>query len=184
MEENPRLFKYFIVRFIIFTLLSAAILVLHAPLVIIYLKYFIGCLLLFYAFDELLIDALYKRKNFFHNEKIYLALVELVLALTVLCGELLPQTIYVIWATWSIIRESYEVKEIFCDFKNITPRVLSGVESVVVIVFSIMLIVEPVEHHALVHSYLLVAELIVTSLVPILEMFITKKKKPKEQQNG
>ena len=181
---EKKLAKYFIIRFIICVLLSLAVLFLHAPLVIIYLNYFIGGLLILYFIDELLIDLIYRRKKFFHNDRLYLALFELILGLTVMFGSLQTKVIYVIWATWSIIRESYEVKEIFVDFKNMTPRILSGIETVAVVTFSILLIISPVEHEALIHSYLLIAELLIMSLVPLIESFITKKKVQRREKSN
>ena len=86
------------------------------------------------------------------------------------------ESVCVIWATWSILRESYEIKEIACELKNIVPKVISGVESIVVIVFSILLLIEPGHHHALIHLYLLLAELLITPLTPLLDELLTNKK--------
>ena len=80
------------------------------------------------------------------------------------------------YSTWSIIRESYEIKELVTEIKSVTLTIISGIESIAVIVFSIMLIAEPGEHHALIHIYLLLFELILTPLVPLLDEIIEQKK--------
>ena len=58
----------------------------------------------------------------------------------------------------------------------------AGVESLVIIVFSVMLIFEPTEHHAMIHLYLLLAELIVAPLTPLVDESITKYKLKKANQ--
>ena len=60
--------------------------------------------------------------------------------------------------------------------KNIVPKILSGVESIVIIVFSILLLIEPGHHHAMIHLYLLMAELVIAPLTPLLDELLTKIK--------
>ena len=88
----------------------------------------------------------------------------------------------IIWATWSIVRESYEIKEVVSDIKSVLPKILSGAESIAVIVLSVMLILEPTEHHALIHMYMLVIELVLNPATVLLdELFIHLKEKKKAE---
>ncbi|MBQ7249942.1 MAG: hypothetical protein IJS37_01135, partial [Bacilli bacterium] len=102
--------------------------------------------------------------------------VEFIFGIVLIAAPLPFDHVCVIWATWSIIRESYEIKEIVTDFKTVTPRVLSGVESIIVIVFSVLLILNPMEHHAAIHMGLLVAELILSPLVVLIDEFLLSRK--------
>ena len=78
------------------------------------------------------------------------------------------------------MRESYELKEVVSDINSIAPKILTGAESIAVIVLSVMLILEPTEHHALIHMYMLVIELILNPLTVILdELLINLKAKKK-----
>ena len=173
MEERNHK-KYFAIKLCIFTLLAGAVFFLRAPLVV-NLNYFIGGLMLLYSLEGFLFAVLYEREHFFHNGKIYLAFIDALFGLTLLIAHVSYESVCVIWATWSILRESYEIKEIVCELKHWIPRLMSGLESVVVIVFSIMLILEPGEHHAMIHAYLLLAELIFTPVVPLLDEVLEDK---------
>ena len=59
--------------------------------------------------------------------------------------------------------------------------IVSGLESVAVIVLSVMLMIEPGEHHAMIHSYLLVAELILSGLIPVLNHRLKPEKEGREE---
>lgn len=141
-----------------------------------HLKYFIGGLMILYAFEENLFIIIYHIHHILHQDKVYLGFIELLLGIVLLCVNISFEGVCVIWATWSILREAYEIKEIACEIKTIPPKILSGIESIVVIVFSILLIANPTEHHAMVHLYLLIVELVVAPLTPLLDELLTRKK--------
>ena len=86
----------------------------------------------------------------------------------------------VIWAAWSILREAFEIKELFLKIKSVVLTIISGIESIAVIVLSVMLILEPGEHHAMIHLYLLLVELVLTPLVPLLDEVIEERKHKKD----
>ena len=176
MIEKPHL-RYHLVKLIVCVILSILVLVFREQLVHLNnLKYFIGALMVAYGLDEIAFEVYCHKLHFIHEHKTYLGLVELVLGATMLILALDYEAVCVIWATWSIIRESYEIKELVTEIKSITLTVISGVESVAVIVLSIMLIAEPGEHHATIHLYLLLFEFILTPLVPLLDEIIEQKK--------
>ena len=110
---------------------------------------------------------------------------ELILGLTTLIMPLEYSAVCIIWATWSIVRESHEIKELVTEIVSVPLTIISGLESIAVIVLSIMLIAEPTHHHAMIHIYLLLAELILTPLVPMLdEYFESKKHKANEEKQA
>ena len=84
----------------------------------------------------------------------------------------------------SICRESFEIFEIINELKHLLPRILSGVESIAVIVFSIMLILEPGEHHAMIHVYLLLVELVFSPLIPLMDELWPHKKETSEEKTA
>ena len=183
MSEKKRI-TYLLIKLVIFTILAALVLIFREGQVA-NLKPFIGALMLLYGIEGLLFEILNHHSHFLHETKSYLGFVEITFGIILLVVELQFEYVCIIWATWSIIRESYEIKEIVADMKSITPRILSGVESVIVIIFSVMLIMEPGEHHATIHMILLVAELILAPLVMLLdELIVGYKEKKKLTKNS
>ena len=172
---------YLSIKLVIFTILAVLILIFREKQVE-FLKPHIGSLMFLYGVEGMLYEFLFHRKHFFHENKVYLALIEIIFGIVIIASPLPFETVCVVWATWSIIRESHEIKEIVADFKTITPRILSGVESVVVIVFSVMLIIEPGEHHAIIHMCLLFAELILNPLVVLIDEFLIDWKEKRKQK--
>lgn len=175
---------YFCVKLAVFSLLALFVFLFRKSNVE-NLKPFIGTLMLLYGAEGFLQEIFFHRMDFVKASKSYLAFVELVFGMVLILAPLQFEYVCIIWATWSIVRESYELKEIVTDFKTITPRVLSGLESVAVMVFSVLLIMNPVEHHAIIHMTLLVLELILSPLVILIDEAILhckKKKEPQEDQ--
>ena len=174
MDEKSCI-KYNLIKLGVYIVLAVLVFIFRETLVE-NLKYFIGGLMILYAVEEVLFIILHHIHHILHEEKVYLGFIELLLGIVLLCVPVSYESVCIIWATWSILRESYEVKEIFCELHNIVPKIISGIESIVIIVFSILLIIEPGEHHAMIHLYLLLAELVVTPLTPLLDELLTKKK--------
>ena len=185
MIEKPHL-RYHFFKLIVCVILSIVVFIFREELVHLnHLKYFIGALMVAYGLDEIAFEAYCHKLHFVHEHKTYLGLVELVLGATMLFLTLDYEAVCIIWATWSIIRESYEIKELVTEIKSITLTVVSGIESIAVIILSIMLIAEPGEHHALIHIYLLIIELVLNPLIPLGDEIIEKKKaslKEKKQE--
>ena len=187
MHEEKSHIKYLIVKLAIFVVLAVLVFIFREQLVE-HLKYFIGGLMLLYGVEEVLFEVIFHGKNFWKCEKTYLGLVELILGTTLfffpLEGEVeeVVKMTCVIWAAWSIIREAFEIRELVVEIKSVVLTIISGIESVAVIVLSVMLILEPGEHHAMIHLYLLLAELVLTPLVPLLDEVIEEKKHKKAEQ--
>lgn len=184
MEEKSHV-KYYSIKLAVYAILAIFILIFRETLVHQGLKYFIGGLMLLYGLEEILFEVLYSRHHIMHQGKIYLGFIEIVLGTVVLAVNMPDEYeimyVCIIWATWSILREAYEIKEIFCEIKNLIPKIISGTESAVIIVFSILLIIEPSAHHALIHLYLLLVELIISPLTPLLDELLTKKKERSQE---
>lgn len=173
-EKNS--IKYNLIKLGVYVVLAVLIFIFREQLVE-HLKYFIGGLMILYAVEEILFIIIHHIHHILHEDKVYLGFIELLLGIVLMCVNLSYESVCIIWATWSILRESYEIKEIACELKHIVPKIVSGVESLVIIIFSILLIIEPGEHHAMIHLYLLLAELVIAPLTPLLDELLMKKKK-------
>lgn len=147
------------------------------------LQYFIGVLIVMYGIDKGVMAVFTekeKRPGLFCQSLIYLLLG--------LCTLLLfsdYKTVCVIWAVWAIMRESDELTECYEHFKERLPFILSFAESVVAIVLSITMIMEPGEHHARTHMYLLIVELMTSVIFPQLTcayIKYIKKEKPESKE--
>lgn len=147
------------------------------------LRFFIGFLIILYGLDGFVFSILFSRKNILHESKTYLAGVELLFGIILVSVPVAFEYVCVLWATWSIVRESYEIKEIVTELKAVTPKILSGIESIVVIVLSVMLICDPGEHHAMTHLYLLIIELVLSPFIPLLDNSITFYKNQKKEND-
>lgn len=132
------------------------------------LRWFIGGLIVVYGTLGILALALEKVKPIYEGHGFLFYAVEILLGLTTLFFIEEYETVCIIWAVWSILRESVELQEIVSGKLHISLGILSGVESVAVIVLSVMLMIEPGEHHAMIHSYLLCVELVLSGVVPVI----------------
>ena len=175
MEEERSHVKYYSIKLGIFVVLAVLVFVFREQLVE-NLKYFIGGLMLLYGLEELVFELIYNRHHLLHQEKLYLGFIEIMMGAILLAVNMSYESICIVWATWSIMREAYEIKEVLAEMKCFVPRFLSGAESLVVIIFSILLIITPTEHHAMIHLYLLLAELPLAPLTPLLDEVLDKKK--------
>lgn len=146
------------------------------------LHYFIGALMVFYGVEEIVYTAFHEKKHF-SVRSLYWNIVEILIGSTLIIfvsHEPYP-VVCVAWATWSILRETRELVEITEEFKH-KPTVLgkiisivSVLESLIVIAFSITMIIEPGEHHAMIHMYLLAVELATKVIFPLFDIQIRRK---------
>ena len=88
-------------------------------------------------------------------------------------------SVCIIWAVWSISRESFEIYEITSGIVRGPAAVISGIESIIAIIFSVMLLINPTEHHAKIHIYLLIVEFLVTAFSPVVSELVYNFKNKK-----
>ena len=183
MEKEQSHIKYYLVKLIIYVALAVCVFIFREKLVE-HLKYFIGGLMLLYGLEEILFEIVFRDKHFWHKDKIYLGIIEITFGITLLVINLPYEADYeavcVVWATWSIVRESFEIKELVTEIKSWTLTIISGIESIAVIVLSVMLILNPGEEDAMIHMYLLLLELLLTPLIPLLDEILLERKHKKE----
>lgn len=171
---------YGIIRTVIYWALTALVLVFVPALAEIeVLRYFIGGLMIFYGVEEIVGTAI-KNKKHYSLHSLYWNIFEILIGFTLIvfieAGE--PDVTYAVvcvsWAIWSILRETRELVEATEELKHskIIPckivAIVNLLESLTVIALSLTMIIEPGEHHAKIHLYLLAVELFTKVLFPII----------------
>ena len=110
MEKEQSHIKYYLVKLIIYVALAVCVFIFREKLVE-HLKYFIGGLMLLYGLEEILFEIVFRDKHFWHKDKIYLGIIEITFGITLLVINLPYEADYeavcVVWATWSIVLDSY-----------------------------------------------------------------------------
>ena len=138
------------------------------------LKWFIGGLMILYGVLGIVNIILEKETQIHIRHDFLFNAVEILIGAAILIFIKEFSTVCVVWAVWSILRESIELKEIVSGELHPVLAVISGIESIALIVLSIMLMAETNEHHALVHTYFLCVELFLTSSIPIVNSYLRK----------
>ena len=171
---------YGVIRTVIYWALTALVIAFVSTLAEIeILRYFIGGLMIFYGVEEIILTV-FKNKKHYSVHSLYWNLIEIVIGITLIVfietGEtsVTYAVVCVAWAIWSILRESRELVEATEELKEnklITCKIVAIVnllESLTVIALSLTMIIEPGEHHAKIHLYLLAVELFTKVLFPII----------------
>lgn len=149
------------------------------------LRSFIPVVMIVYGVFEIVIGLMREKKKFLTHHAFYFGCIEFVIGYVMLFFITDYTEVCIIWALWSILRESLEIEEVVERLKEGIPAFISIIESVVIIVFSILLLIEHGEHHAHIHAYLLSVELFVTALIPLSDPYLKKRiKRRKEKKNA
>ena len=171
-----RIYNY--IKLVIFVTFSVLIFV-YKDSLLINLKYLVSSLLIAFGVENIVLLSVLKKKECLKESKFAFGFIQLLLGLVVLFGVNNFSGVCVVWAVWSISRESYEIHEITSGEVKGAPAIISGIESVVAIVFSVMLLINPTEHHASIHIYLLIAEFLVTASSPVVSELVYNFKNKK-----
>ena len=138
------------------------------------LRYFIGGLMVFYGVEEIIYTAIKNKKHYSINT-LYWNIIEIAIGLTlIIFVETSYAVVCVCWAIWSILRETRELVELTEELKEnklVICKIVAIVnllESLTVIALSLTMVIEPGEHHAKIHLYLLAVELFTKVLFPLI----------------
>ncbi|MBP5467550.1 MAG: hypothetical protein J6Y43_08335 [Clostridia bacterium] len=135
----------------------------------------VGAVVCVYAFEELIISAVNK-KLFSDTFHLFDGLSQIFIGAILFLVSSDIVKVCLVWGVWSILRES---KELATAVKSIITKrfgVLSIAESVIVIVLSFVMILEPTTRHANLHVILLGVELITVVLFYFMENLIDGKR--------
>ena len=170
---------YNFIKLIIFIAFSVLLVVFRNELVQ-DLHYFIGALVFTYGLESNVVLAVVAKKNCIRSIKFSFSLFEMVVGLTIFFAVRNFTHVCVMWAVWSMLRQSLDIHEVLKGEVKGVVAVIFIIQSVVSVVFSIMLILNPTHHHAVTHIYLLIAELLVISLPPVIDELLIKKIKKRK----
>ena len=171
-------------KLIIFIVFSVLLFVFRNELVV-DLHYFVASVMLAFGLESIGVLFFVKKKDAIKTIRFAFAVTELVVGLTLMFAIRHFITTCVIWAMWSILRQSIDIHEVLCGRVKGVMAIIYIVQSITSMVFSILLMLEPSEHHAISHIYLLIAELIVISVPPVVEEILSATgKRKKEEENS
>lgn len=148
-------------------------------------KYVVGPLMIVYGLESVILHLVQKKK-FSEENEFFWGVFEIMLGTLLLTAkDISYESDCIIWAIWSIFRETGELEEIsrYMKQKGAGYKVLVGVdlaESVFAIIISITLILNPGELHVAVHTVFLIVELITTVTIPFFRDIYEKKLGKKE----
>ena len=170
---------YRFIKLFIFIVFSALIITFRYQLLE-QLHYFIGTLILVFGLESSIVLLIVAKKNAFKSIKLSFAFFEIILGITLLAAVRSFEYVCVMWAVWSILRQSIDINEVLKGEVKGPVAVVLLIQSVVSVVFCVMLILNPTEHHAKTHIYLVVTELLVIGLPPVIDEIIHSIKQKKE----
>ena len=168
-----KIYHYF--KLVVFIAFAVLVFVLREELLM-NLQYLVGSLMLLYGLENVILISIKERTQARKSIWFIFGYSEVLLGLVTLIAIGNYVAVCVMWGVWSILRESLEIYEITSGEIKGIPAIISGIESAVAIVFSVLLIITPGEHHAKTHIYLLIVELIITSFIPVLKELLNRKR--------
>ena len=133
-----------------------------------YVGVVVGLVVLSYAVDSLIFGII--SKNLLTRVFIYTMITHVLLAVVLFIVVNNLTTVCLVWAVWTILREGNEIAESIHRIMKGKAGFINITESVVVIVFAFMMILEPTEHHAHVHIIILGIELLLEAVFPYLNI--------------
>ena len=146
-----------------------------------YIGYVVGSVAILYGVEGI-IEGIIEKNIFSEHTHLFDDGVYILLGIFIL--SFMHDKVYdicIVWAVWAILRESRELKESFLAAKNHRPFIINTVESLVEIVFSILLIMDP-EEHIHTHIILLAIEFLSRDLVMLVDIIFDKVKANKRKQ--
>ena len=135
-----------------------------------YVGIVVGIVILSYAIDVMIIGVI--SRNILTRVGIYTVITHVLLAVVLFIVRDTLVTVCLVWAVWTILREGNEISEGIHRIMNKKSGFINILESVVIIMFSFAMILEPTEHHAHVHIIILGIELILEALFPFINNWL------------
>lgn len=169
---------WFIVKSILYITLGAAILLFYNEIME-FVGIMVGAVVAFYGVDIAVLSII-EKQYFGENHLFFGGLVQILMGVCLFVVRADIISVCLVWAVWSILREGKELSEALHSVIEKRIGFINIVESIIIIVFSFLMIMEPGEHHARIHVIILGIELLLEVLFPILngamENFMEKKK--------
>ena len=147
-----------------------------------YVGILVGGVVCLYSLEELIVlvckDAILK--DTYH---LFDGIVQLFIGIILFIVSSDIVKVCLVWGVWSILRESKEMSEAIDNLALRKYNIISVLESVIIIVLSFLIIIEPNAEHAHLHVLLLGAELVIVVLFYFIDVLYGKNIKPDKTNN-
>lgn len=161
---------WFILKAILYTVAGALILAFNTA-VADNVGLIVGIVILAYGVDLVVISLI--KKSYIGGDAIFFgALIHIFIGVILFIVRDDIVKVCLVWAVWSILRESKELSEAIHRLSHRRPAFLNAAESLLIIALSFTMVLEPTVHHAHVHVVILGVELILEIVFPIANKFI------------
>jgi len=172
--------KFLLIKSILLFVIGVLIIFL-TPQFVEHLRFCVSAIMMIYGVLEI-VHAILNDKHFYEYYSFYYGAVETFLGLATIIFVKDFVVVCVIWAVWSILRETFEIMAVASGEEKGVLAVLSMIETAVVFTLSVEMLANPGEHSALTHTYLLIVELFLTSGTILFETFFEKRKEKIEHE--
>ena len=135
-----------------------------------YVGILVGGIVCLYAAEEFIIFAI--KKELFNNPyHLFDGIAQFLIGAVLFIVSNDIAKVCVVWGVWAILRESKELAEAIDNLSKNKTDIINITESVIVIVLSFFMIINPDDAHARLHVFLLAIELIIVVLFYFMEVF-------------
>ena len=156
-----------------------------------YVVILVGAVMTVYAIETIIVSV-FEKAVLHEDNELFEGLILILLAIVLLFTDKNNlEKICVIWAIWSIIRETEEIKECLYDIFHKNPpgftktfHFIHIAESAIVIVLSLVMLLSPTEKTAHTHVILLGLELILEVAFPLMNAIAEKICKSKQNKKA
>ena len=136
-----------------------------------YIEYIVGSIIILYGLC-IIIEGIIDKNYFKEPNKLTESLTNILIGVVLLFTGSNIDSLCSIWGVWSILREGKEMAHAIHHISEKKAGILDLIESIIIIGFSFMLILQPSEHHIQTHIIILGVELILEVLFPLFNNFI------------
>lgn len=167
-----------LIKTVLYFLAGVAVLVFHEQIMD-YIGIAVGIVILFYGLGRIIISI--AEKKAFGEDGIFTSLTHILIAVIMFIVNDDTVKVCLVWAVWSIRREGRELADSVQRMVQKKPGIINALESVVIMVLSFTLILNPSRHNAHVHVIILGVELILEVVFPLVNDILDRRLAKKSQ---
>ncbi len=168
-----------IIKAVLLTICAILVAIFHTQCVS-NVKYIVGLLILLYGIEQVVLNILNKVDPLLESQ-FFWGIIEILLGVILVSVNLDSIVVYSVWGVWAILHEAEEIREVAQLWRKNVYAIIDLLESVVTIVFSVMLLIYPTEKQVSVQVWLLIAELVTTGCLPFIDDLLLKKAEEKNK---
>ena len=130
---------------------------------------------------DITVFSIIKKSYFGENSLFFGGIIQFTLGLIILLVKDDIIKVCLTWAIWSILREIKEMSNAINEIRERKYRFINLTESILIIIFSFIMIMNPDEPHARIHVYILGVELLLEVIFPYLNGIIDSRVEKKRK---